>query len=343
VKSGACQVGTGVHDRGLLIHHLQHALPRCEAALDHVRDPAERNHRPREHHEIGVERHEAADRDAALDDLPAALPQHQQRTDPEEERHARVEQSLQPDQAPVPPHVLFVRAPEALELRGLLAVRPDDAHARERFLDDRADVRELCLDRLEAAVDGTAEPLDRNGHERERHERDERQPRIDRQHHRDGDDEREDRRGRVHHRGADHHAHGVEIVRGARHQVSRAVGLVERERKALEAAEEVVAQVVFDLARDADDDSAHQVAEDAANDGETEQEQGVVRQLAAGHPRGKIIDGVLQHPRRELLEAGGSGDAQKANREGAAVAGEVGPQSAPGPRARRSEGHECPV
>ena len=159
----------------------------------------------------------------------------------------------------------------------------------------------------------------------------------------DGDDEREDRRGRVHDRGADHHAHGVEIVRGARHQVARAIGLVERERKAFEVREEIVAQVVFDIARDADDDSAHQEAEDAANDGETEQEQGVVRQLAAGHPRGKIIDGVLQHPRRELLEAGGSGDAQKANREGAAVAGEVGPQSAPGPRARRSEGHECPV
>ena len=108
-------------------------------------------------------------------------------------------------------------------------------------------------------------------------------------------------------------------------------------------AEEVVPQVVFDVARDADDDPPHQEAEDAADDGEAEQQQGVVGQLAARDPRGEIVDRVLQHPRRQLLDAGGRDDAQEADSEGAAVAGEVGPQSAPGPRARRSEGHECSV
>ena len=69
-------------------------------------------------------------RDAALDDLAAALPQHEQRAEAEKERHARIEHPLQPDQPAVAPHVLLVRPPEPLELRGLLSVGSDDPYAR---------------------------------------------------------------------------------------------------------------------------------------------------------------------------------------------------------------------
>ena len=60
----------------------------------------------------------------------------------------------------------FARA-EPLDLVRLLAVGAHDAHAGERLLDDRADVGQLRLDRLEALVDRAAEvaarAIDTNG------------------------------------------------------------------------------------------------------------------------------------------------------------------------------------
>ena len=48
---------------GYAIQHFQHPLPRRHAALEHVGDPAERNHRPAQHRQVRVERDELADRD----------------------------------------------------------------------------------------------------------------------------------------------------------------------------------------------------------------------------------------------------------------------------------------
>ena len=84
----------------------------------------------------------------------------------------------------------FARA-EALDLVRLLAVGADHANARERLLHHRAEVRELRLDRFEAAVDGGAEILHADGHERQRNERDQRQAPVDRQHQHDRDDKHE--------------------------------------------------------------------------------------------------------------------------------------------------------
>ena len=84
---------------------------------------------------------------------------------------------------PVAREVLGVRHAEALDLGRLLPVGADDADARERFLGDGADIGELRLDLLEAPVNRAAEDLHRDRHERQRDQRQERQPRVDRQHH----------------------------------------------------------------------------------------------------------------------------------------------------------------
>ena len=101
-----------------------------------------------------------------------------------------------------------------------------DADAGQRFLHDRADVGQLRLDLLEPLVDGAAEILHRDRHERQRNQRDSSVSRasidsisvsattnvssvLD----------------RIHDRGPDHHAHGVQIVGGARHQVAGPVRL----------------------------------------------------------------------------------------------------------------------
>ena len=162
------------------VEHLEHPLPRRHAALQHVGHPAERNHRPAQHRQIRVERDELADRDPALDHLAAAQPDDDERAEAEEEAHAREEESLQHDQAPVAAQVLLDRPPEPLELGLFLAVGADDADARQRFLRDRADLGQLRLNLLESLVNRAAEHLHRNRHERQRDQRPQRQPRVDR-------------------------------------------------------------------------------------------------------------------------------------------------------------------
>ncbi len=130
------------------------------------------------------------------------------------------------DQTAVAAQVFEIGGAEPLHLVRLLAVGADDADAGERFLDHGAEVGELLLDRLEPAVDLLAEVANADRDERQRREGDERQPGVDRQHQDDRHDERENGAGRIHDRRPDHHAHRVEVVGGARHQVAGAPRLV---------------------------------------------------------------------------------------------------------------------
>ena len=58
----------------------------------------------------------------------------------------------------------------------------------------------------------------------------------------------EDRVGGVHDRRPAEHAHGLQVVGGARHQVTGVVRVEERRRLALEVGEEIVAQIELDVA-----------------------------------------------------------------------------------------------
>ena len=119
-----------------------------------------------EHRQIRVERDELADRDAPADDFAAAQPEDEQRAEPEEEAHAGEEEPLKHDQA----RDCGAGTPRSTvgtaRARPLLPVGAHDADARERLLRDRADLRELRLNLLEAAVNAGAESLteiDTNG------------------------------------------------------------------------------------------------------------------------------------------------------------------------------------
>ena len=153
-QRGWCQ---RVAHRGLDVEHLEHPLPGRHAALQYVRDPAEGDHRPAQHDQVGIERDELTDGDPAEDDLTAAEPQHQPRAESQEECQARIEESLELNQPPVALDVLLVRAPEPLEFHLFPAVRPDDPDTRQRFLDDRAHVGKLSLYPFGSRVDRPAE------------------------------------------------------------------------------------------------------------------------------------------------------------------------------------------
>ena len=121
--------GFPVGDAGLAVQDLEKPLPRRHAALQQVRDPSERDHRPGQHHEVGVEGDQFTDRHPSRHHIPAAEPQHEERADAHQEAHAREVHRLNTNQSFVAPDVLLVGESEALDLVWFLAVRPHDAHA----------------------------------------------------------------------------------------------------------------------------------------------------------------------------------------------------------------------
>ena len=219
--------------------------------------------------------------------------------------------------------VLGVGDSEPLQLRLFLAVGAHDADARQRFLGDGADVGQLRLDLLEPLVDGAPEELHRQGHERQRDQREQREPCVDGQHQDEGHHEPEQRVRGIHHRRSDHLAHGVQVVGGAGHQVAGATRLEVGDRHLLELREEVVAHVVLDIARRPDEDAAHEEPEDAAADADAEQGGAVQRQLLAGDPGREVVDRMPQYPGRGERDSGGSYDAGEPEEEVATIGPDV--------------------
>ncbi len=176
---------------------------------------------------------------------------------------------------------------------GLLAGEgADQAHAGVVFLGLRGDVGEAGLDALEAVVNLAAEVLDEDAGQRHGRQRDQREIGADAQHEEERKDGEEDGIGAVHERRAQQHAHGVQVVGHAGHDVAGAIALVEAGVLDLELAEEVVAQVEFDFARDADEDPALGVEEDAFDEADGDQDQGKDEDEFAA---GALLDAVDGH------------------------------------------------
>ena len=298
-------VARAVDDGRRRVEHFEHPAPRRRAALQQVGDPAERDHRPAEHREVGVEGDELADREPAGDDLAAAQPQHHERAHAEEEREARIEQPLQADQPAVAAQELLVGEAEAGQLGLLLPVGAHDPDAGQRFLGHRRQLGQLGLDLLEPAMNRRAEAIDRQRHERQRDQRHPGQPRVDRQHQPDGDDEDDAGRDRVHHRRPGHHPHRRQVVGGPRHQVAGPAGLEVGQRQPLQMAQEIVADVELDVAGRDHEALPHLESEVPADDRDGEEDGRVAAEdRQRGAAVGEVVDGQAQHPRPDELDAG---------------------------------------
>ena len=114
-----------------------------------------------------------------------------------------------------------------------------------------------------------------------------------------GDDGEQDGVGAVHDGRAEQHAHGVQVVGHAGHDVAGAMLLVEARVLPLQVVEEVVAQVELDLAGDADDDPAGAEEEDALDGGDSDQQPGIEQDLLPGDALVEIVDGNANDLREE--------------------------------------------
>ena len=253
------------------------------AALEEVHDPADGDDGPGEHHQVGHEGGEVADGDAVGDDLAASDVEHDDHGEAEDDFESRPEHAHELNEAEAATDVLPIGRLEGVDLGLFLGEGANEAGGGEVLLGLRGDVGEHGLDALEALVDLAAHDLHENAGERQRDEGGEGEHGADAQQEVEREDGEEDGVRAVHDAGTEEHADGVEVVGHARHDVAGAALLVVLGGLLLKLQEEVVAEVEFDVAGDADEDPAREEEEDAFGDGDGDEQAGVEEDLLAGH------------------------------------------------------------
>ena len=98
-----------------------------------------------------------------------------------------------------------------------------------------------------------------------------------------------DRVGGVHDSRPQQHSNVAEIVRRPRHQVAGSIRLVKRSRQGFKMLKQVVAQLVFDIAGNADNEPPHRKAENAFTHGQSNNHQGVIGEF---FPRDGLFEAV---------------------------------------------------
>ena len=194
-------------------------------------------------------------------------------------------------------------ASKASNLGFFLGEGADQARSRKVLLRPGGDIGEHGLNALEAFVDAPAEVLHHDADHRQRQEGPERQLGAEVDHEEQRADGENDGVGRIHDRRAEQHAHGVQVIGGAGHDVAGAGSLVVAVGKRFQMAKQIVAQIELDIARDADHDPAGKELENAFADRYGHQHEGVGGKLIAGDSRVQIVDGPADHQGKENPDA----------------------------------------
>ena len=213
---------------------------------------------------------------------------------------------------------------EGVDLGLFLREGADEAGGGEVFLGLRGDVGEHGLDALEALVDLAAQNLHEDAGERQRGERGQSKHGADAQQEVEREDGEQDGVRAVHDAGAEEHADGVEVVGHARHDVAGAALLVVLGGLLFELQEEIVAEVEFDVAGDADEDPAREEQEDALGDGDGDKQPGVEEDLLAGDAMVEVVYGGSDDAGEEYPDGAREHGDDASPDVGAAVAAHVG-------------------
>jgi hypothetical protein len=116
-------------------------------------------------------------------------------------------------------------------------------------------------------VDAPTEENHGGAHKRRRNQAQQGETPIHSDHDADQEERGEEGLGKVHDARPQHHAHGVEIVGGARHDVPGTVAGVEILRQRDDVREQIVAQIELNVARQADQDHPHPILEEPLDGG----------------------------------------------------------------------------
>jgi hypothetical protein len=199
----------------------------------------------------------------------------------------------------------------------------DEPGSGEVLLGLRRDLGEHGLDALESFVNSAPHELHQNAGEGHGSQRGQGEEGADAQQEIERSGEEEYGVGGVHDRRTEEHAHRVQVVGHAGHDVAGTVFLVVRGRLLLELSEEIVAQIEFDVARNADDDPAHEEEENAVEDGDGHDEAGVAEDLVPCDTLRQVVGSEANDMRKLHPDDIGKNGAEAAPEVSAPVAAHV--------------------
>jgi hypothetical protein len=310
------------------LEDLVDACERCAAALHQVHHPSQRDHGPHQDAHVGVEHDEAAQRDPPGQHLAAAIPEHRQKGEADERLQQGLEDARDAHQPDILRDICAVQFFEVAQLGLFLHEGAHHAHAGQVLLHAATDIRKHGLDALKARVNGTPEEDHRQAHQGRRQDGQGCQTPIHNDHDDDGQQESKAGFGPIHNARAEHHADSVQVVGRARHDVAGAHAAVIIRRKLHQVTEQIVTQVVFDVARDPDDDHAHPVLKEALDGGEPHQQSSEAQKSAEAEGVRKRVDRRADHQRlhgaRDIFQHQRS----QAQRQPPAIAPQVNPDRA---------------
>ena len=232
-----CGGSQRVSNLGFLSEDFVDAPQRSGAALEDIYHPTQGDDRPGQLHNISIEGDEIAEIDPAQQNLAPADPQHQDHRKAQQQLKGRPQHSHQAHQQQTAPDIFQVRGLKGGNLCLLLHKGLQNADSGKVLLRACRNIRKHGLDALEALMNFSSEVLDHNAGNRQRQESVNRQPGTDAPH--------EEQRGRrehngirgIHNRRPQQHAHRVQVIRGACHDVAGPGTLVERIRELFQVTE----------------------------------------------------------------------------------------------------------
>ncbi len=177
----------------------------------------------------------------------SAQPQHQHQGKPKQQFQRRPQHSGKARQRQAAGHIFLVAGLKQRDLGFFLRVSPDHAGAGKVLLRSRGNIRKLRLDFFKPLMNPPSEILHNNAGDRQRRKRIQRELGADLPHKDQRHGRKYQRVRRVHNRRAQQHAHGIQVIGGAGHDVARAVLLVIGIGKRFQMAKHVIAQIVFNL------------------------------------------------------------------------------------------------
>ena len=254
--------------RGACLQQLSHAHPAGDPALPDADDPAERDGRPRQQDQVGVERHQAADRHPPQDHLASPGPQNDERPRAAQHGEERRQRAAGPHQGERAGQVLVVEPAELRLARGLQRVVLDDRDPRQVLLDRRRHHAQLFLDGAAGAVHLAREQPRAAQQCRIGEQREQRQPR--RQMHQQPDGRGVDQRriAEVEEPRPEHRPHRPEVIGQPRHHVAGRMPAIEPRIEAQQMTEEIAAQPVLDVPPGVEDEDARPGTDERLGDGE---------------------------------------------------------------------------
>ena len=311
------------HDPRRAVEQLEQPRARGRRALGHPQRDAELAHRPDQHQQVRVEGGEVAERERPGDDLAPAGQEDHREPHARQEADERVVVGAQPGRRHGLVEDAADRPLEGGELARLGREGLHHAHAGDVLLHVRGQLGDALLDLLQRRPRAVPVAGGDQHDDRHRRQRQGGQPGLQGEHGRGGQHDGERALGDEDEPVAEEEPHGLQVDRGARHQLAGLLGVEEPQLERLEVAVHEVAQVDLDGQR-------HAPGDQPARHGQREPRQGDEHDGAGQEPQrplvagAHVVDRLARQPRNG--HRGDHGERRERQRPGRACS--VGPEKA---------------